>query len=121
MTTVRLPWLPKGYNPNGSQSNFYAKASAAKTYKRACAMECLAQGVKRLPGETAHVTVTFHPPTARKYDLDNALARCKQGLDAVAEAVGIDDADWLSMRLVRGDKIKGGAVVVEIEPELSKS
>ena len=111
---IELPWLPKGYNPNGSQANYRGKARAAKKYKQDCAWACMSQRVTRIYADSVDVTVTFHPPSLRRYDLDNALARCKQGLDAVAEAIGVDDDMWLSVRLVRGDKIKGGLIVVEV-------
>ena len=44
------------------------------------------------------------------------LKRMKHGLDAVAEAIGVDDADWRSMTLLRGEPSKNGGVIVEINP-----
>lgn len=111
---IRLPWPPAKSSPNGSQGDFRGKASAGKSYKRSCALECMAQGVRPMPAGSVSVEVTFHPPTARAYDLDNMLARCKRGLDAVAEAIRVDDADWQAVHLRRGAKTQGGAVVVHI-------
>jgi crossover junction endodeoxyribonuclease RusA len=117
MTTeylIRLPWPPTKSSPNGSQGDFYGKASAGKSYKKQCAVECMAQGVRPILAGSVSVEVTFHPPTARAYDLDNMLARCKRGLDAVAEAIRVDDADWQAVDLRRGEKVKGGAVLVHV-------
>jgi crossover junction endodeoxyribonuclease RusA len=114
--SIRLPWPPKKSSPNGSQGDYHGKASAGRAYKATCAKECWAQKVRRITAENVSVEVVFHPSTFRAYDLDNMLARAKRGLDAVAEAIGVDDADWTEMRLVRGQKVKGGALVVNITP-----
>lgn len=111
---IRLPWPPAKSSPNGSQGDYHGKAKAGAAYKLTCGQECMAQGVRRQTWDGADVSITFHPPTLRAYDLDNALAKCKRGLDAISEALGVDDADWLSMTLHRGDKVKGGCVMVDI-------
>ena len=115
---IPLPWPPAKSSPNGSQGDYRGKARAGRNYKADCGWICKAQAVQPFgPGVGGvHVEVTFHPPTARAYDLDNALARCKRGLDAVAEAIGVDDRDWLSVHLARGEKVKGGAVMVRVRP-----
>lgn len=118
MVTIRLPWPPKETSPNASrQGNWRAKAKAAKTYKTTCAWECRAQKVLKMLSESVTVSITFHAPDNHsmiQYDLDNALLRAKQGLDAVAEAIGIDDCHWDELRLIRGSKVSGGCIVVEI-------
>jgi|TARA_R100000455_G_C6261268_1_gene116622 crossover junction endodeoxyribonuclease RusA len=113
---IRLPWPPTKTSKNGSQGDFRGKAKAAKGYKTDCGKECMAQHVRRMGVEAVDVDVTFHPPSLRAYDLDNMLARCKQGLDAVAEAIGVDDAKWQSMALRRGSKVKNGCVLVHVKP-----
>ena len=112
---IRLPWPPSGTSPNKSrQGDWRGKASAAKTYKQQCAWVCLSQHVKPITAESVCVDVTFHPPRAGRFDLDNMLSRSKQGLDAVAEAIGVDDGLWQEMRLVRGGKVSGGCVLVHV-------
>ena len=113
---IRLPWPPAGTSPNGAHGHWAAKSNAARSYKATCGWECKAQGVRPIGSDAVSVEVTFHPPRNGRFDLDNALARCKQGLDAVAEAIGVDDADWREMRLKRGDKVKGGCVLVHVRP-----
>lgn len=113
MTTVRLPWPSRRSSPNASgQGAWRAKAAAARSYKATCAWECKVQQVVWINAPEVDVTVTFCPPSARRYDLDNALASVKQGCDAFAEAIGVDDGNWRSMTLERGKPVKGGAVIV---------
>lgn len=116
---VRLPWPPAKSSPNGPQRDFRGKASAGKKYKETCVKECWAQRVRKMDAETASAVVTFFPPRNGRYDLDNALAKAKRGLDAVSEAVGIDDAQWQEITLKRGDKVKGGCVLVELRGVVS--
>ncbi|WEL99672.1 MULTISPECIES: hypothetical protein [Delftia] len=61
-----------------------------------------------------HLALTFHAPTRRAYDLDNALARMKAGLDGLADVLGVDDKHW-SLSITRGET-PGGRVVVEVSP-----
>jgi hypothetical protein len=42
------------------------------------------------------------------------LGRAKQGLDAFAEAIGVDDSKWQEMTLRRGVKGGAGSIVVEV-------
>lgn len=119
--SICLPWPPAKSSPNGPQRDYQGKASAGRQYKADCIKHCWAQKVRRVDGFSAKVEVVFHPPTYSRYDLDNTLSRAKRGLDAVAEAIGIDDADWTEMRLVRGQKVKGGALVVNVTPAENRS
>ena len=110
---IGLPWPPARLNPNASkQGSWRAKSKAASSYKNACLWEIKSQGVEHMRSGRVDVTVTFCPPSMRRYDLDNMLSRCKQGLDAVAEAIGVDDGRWDSMTLRRGEKLKGGRVIL---------
>ena len=114
---IKLPWPPAKTSPNARrQGDWRKKASAAKGYKTACAWECKARNIRPMVCDAVDVEITFCPPSLRRYDLDNMLARCKQGLDAVSEAIVVDDAQWRSMVLLRGDKTPGGCVLVHIKP-----
>jgi len=114
---IRLPWPPAKTSPNASkQGDWRAKSGAAKAYKQTCAWECRIRQVRPVQADAVDVEITFCPPSLRRYDLDNLLARAKQGLDAVAEAIGVDDGDWRSVRLVRGEKAKNGCVMVHVNP-----
>ena len=112
---VVLPWPPTALSANGSQGDYHGKARAGRAYKADCAALCRekGRGLRRL-SSVANVSLTFCPPSGRRYDLDNMLKRMKHGLDAVAEAIGVDDAEWRSMTLLRGEPCKAGGVIVEI-------
>lgn len=114
MTRIILPWPPSKTSANGSQADYRGKARAAKGYKAACASECWAQKVRKIYASgDIPVTITYHPPTAGRIDWDNISNRAKQGFDAVAEAVGVDDSRWWPVILRRGGKTPKGAVVIE--------
>lgn len=61
------------------------------------------------------LVITFYPPDNRKRDLDGMLSSFKQGIDAIADEIGIDDSHF-SLVITKGEPIKGGAVEVEIQP-----
>ena len=108
---VRLPWPPTGLSPNAR--NHWAKtAKLKKAYREACAWSAMQQGAKPIHADKLHLTLTFYPPTRRAYDLDNALARCKAGLDGLADALKVDDKHW-TLTIKKGESV-GGFVQVEI-------
>lgn len=65
-----------------------------------------------MQAEKLHLSLTFYAPTRRAYDLDNALARMKSGLDGLADLLGVDDKHW-SLSIQRGDAL-AGCVLVEV-------
>ena len=112
---IILPWPPAATSPNAKgQGKWRAKSEAAKSYKRTCWAICLEKKVRPVDALAVDATITFCPPSGRRYDLDNALASCKQGLDAIAEAIGVDDSKWRSITLERGERCKNGGVIVHI-------
>lgn len=59
------------------------------------------------------VSIQLHPPTLRKYDVDNFN---KGVLDVLTHAnIWTDDALVHDLRIVKKEKYKGGAVIVYIE------
>ncbi|MBO9679547.1 MAG: hypothetical protein J7556_14995 [Acidovorax sp.] len=72
----------------------------------------MAQGVRRVQAERLHLSLTFYPPTRRAFDLDNALARMKSGLDGLSDVLGVDDRHW-ELKIKRAEEI-GGMVKVEV-------
>lgn len=111
MASVELPWPPSALSPNASTGKRIAKNKAAQQYKTAC--WSLARG-KGLSRNCAHPVVTFHPPDGRRRDVDNMMAAFKSGLDGVALALGIDDRQWTGWTIRKGEKVKGGKVVLEL-------
>ena len=109
---LTLPWPPAGLSPNAR--NHWAKtAKLKKQYREACAWTAASQGAYPLPPDTKlHLTLTFVPPTRRQYDLDNALARMKAGLDGLADVLRVDDKHW-TLTIQKGEGV-GGFVRVEV-------
>lgn len=108
---ITLPWPPTALSPNAR--NHWATASKAKkAYRADCAWQATAQGASKLDAKSLHLTLTFYPPTRRAYDLDNALARMKAGLDGLADVLGVDDSLW-SLTIAKSDQV-GGYVQVEV-------
>jgi crossover junction endodeoxyribonuclease RusA len=111
---LTLPWPPKELSPN-ARTHWAALARAKAQYRQACAWTAKAQGARRIAADKLHLSLVFFAPTRRAYDLDNALARMKSGLDGLADVLGVDDKSWgLSIR--RSSEI-GGYVKVEVSAQ----
>ncbi len=113
MTRVDLPWPPSKLSPN-ARLHWKAKHRYRHAYRHTCSWACVEQKVRKIEAEAVTATITFCPPDNRRRDQDNMLASIKAGIDAIAEAIGVDDSRW-SLALRRGDPVKGGIVCVEIE------
>ena len=109
--TLTLPWPPKELSPN-ARLHWRAVAKAKKAYRAACGWTAKEQGARRIEAGKLHLTLTFVPPNRRAFDLDNALARMKSGLDGLADVLGVDDKHW-SLSIARAEEI-GGFVRVEV-------
>ena len=111
MIVLTLPWPPKELSPNARQ-HWSKLAKVKKAYRAACGWTAKEQGAARIEAGKLHLALTFFPPTRRAYDLDNALARMKSGLDGLADVLGVDDKHW-SLSIARADEI-GGFVRIEV-------
>lgn len=108
---VTLPWPPKELSPN-ARVHWASLAKAKKLYRGACAWQATAQGIKKANAGALHLTLTFHAPSRRAYDLDNAIARMKSGLDGLADVLRVDDSKW-TLTIRKAEEI-GGFVRVEV-------
>lgn len=110
--TITLPWPPKELSPN-ARVHWAVLSKAKNKYRALCAWHAKQQGMKPV-GEVGalHLTLTFHAPTKRAYDLDNALARMKSGLDGLSDVLWVDDSKW-SLTIQKADTV-GGFVTVEV-------
>lgn len=112
--SVKLPWPNRLLHPN-ARPHWAAKARATKAARStawAITLEAL-KGVK-LDWRAAKLHWVFHPKTAHAVDDDGAESSCKSYRDGIADALGIDDANFKATREI-GPPIKGGAVIVQIE------
>lgn len=115
MAIVELPWPPRILWPN-SRPHHMALYRARKAYKSRCATHCLIIPRQAFIGaDRLSAYITFRIPDARRRDMDNMLAAIKAGIDAASDHVGVDDSRW-TLTLAIGQPIKGGAVVIELEP-----
>jgi len=85
---------------------------AEKSLPRGLFWQAMEQGARPMQAAKLHLTLTFYPPTRRAYDLDNALARIKAGLDGLADVLKVDDKHW-TLTIRKGETV-GGFVEVEI-------
>lgn len=111
MTEIVLPWPPKELSPN-ARTHWARLAKVKKAYREACYWQAIEQGARPIKANGLHLTLTFVPPSRREYDLDNALARMKSGLDGLADVLGVDDKHW-SLTIQKGEGI-GGMVKVQV-------
>lgn len=112
MIDLILPWPPTELSPNG-RLHWRQLAEAKAAYKHACKVQAKEQGLKPVVADKLLVTLVFYPPTRRKFDLDNLLARMKAGLDALSDVLMVDDYKW-AILIDRADQI-GGMVKVNIK------
>ena len=109
--TLTLPWPPTGLSPN-ARTHWAKLAKLKKQYRQAWAWTAKSQGAGPVTANRLHLSLTFVPPTRRAYDLDNALARCKSGLDGLADVLQVDDSHW-TLTIAKGEGV-GGFVRVEV-------
>lgn len=115
-------WPPKELSPNArSPGNWWNKSKAAKSYKSDCILTCRAARVSTMAavtsyGEGGHkpvLIIIFNPPDNRKRDLDGMLSSFKQGIDAIADEIGIDDSHF-SLVISKGEPVRHGQVEVTL-------
>lgn len=117
---VSFPWPPSCLSPNAKRRTHWRKYSGpTKDYREACAWTAKAAGWHLINDPAQHLAITFHPPDNRRRDLDGMLGAFKAGLDGIADAMNCDDSGW-SLSIRRGEKVKGGAVIVDIGAALAK-
>ena len=118
MLVLELPWPPS--------VNHYWRAMPVK-HQRGCCRVVLSRAGRayrervcaelathrRALGGRLHMKVTLHAPTRRAFDIDN---RMKGLLDALEHArVYCDDGQIDRIEIIRGEIIKGGRAIVELE------
>ncbi len=113
---LSLPWPDRNLSPN-ARCHWAVKAKAVKS-ARNCARVLTLQALKfRKPRWTAATLHwEFHPKTTNKVDGDNAESACKAFRDGIADALGMDDANFTTSKQF-GPPVKGGAVIVSIRGE----
>lgn len=112
MTTIRLMMPPAKLSPNGTR-NRMERHRLAQKYKSDCFHLARGAGVRPISAEGIKMTLTFHPATNRRRDLDNLIAAFKSGQDGLSLAFDVDDS-LFDVTHILGDVTPGGAVIVEV-------
>lgn len=112
---IELPWPSKALHPNFRSRHWGAKARAIRKYRNAAYLLTMTAGFKNIQHYPAlHLNITFHPPSAHRHDRDNLLASLKAGIDGIADATGVNDANYTTDVTI-GSVIKGGKVTVQLQ------
>lgn len=93
MMTLVMPWPSADLSPN-ARIHWAVLARAKKAYRETCGWQAKAQGARPIKADRLDVAFTFYPPSKRRIDLDNCIARMKSGIDGIADVVGVDDSKW---------------------------
>lgn len=116
--TIELDWPATALWPNRARRLHWAQKAAAASTARLLAKLTTLQLVRATRADVRQVqsvTITFHPPTRRKFDLDGAYAACKAYQDGIVnDALGLDDSAIDAVVLRRGPVRRQGAVVVTL-------
>lgn len=112
MIAFALPWPDKKLSPN-ARVHHMVKAKHTKGVRQmAHAITLQATAGKRFTGPLI-LDMTFHPPSRRRYDLDNRIASAKGAIDGISDAIGVDDSQF-ELRCRMGEPTNGGRVNVRI-------
>ena len=112
---ITLPWPNRNLFPNAVRRlHWSALAEHRKTARIVGRYLAIEAGARhRTFPERPEVLVTFNPPDRRKRDDDGCIGALKHYRDGIADAIGIDDANW-RVSYAMGDPTPKGAVIVEI-------
>ena len=109
---INYPYPSRTLSPNG-RAHWRKLADAKRSAKRAAyylTLEAIGTAKGIAP---VRLSVTFHPKTANTVDLDNVIAGFKAFQDGIAQALGVDDSQFVPVYKI-GAPVKGGRVTVEI-------
>ena len=122
MLTITLPYPASSLMPNRRLGKAWQASKDAKAKSFDDAYVLAFQAVNKHRGDwypltgDVPVTLTFCPPDGvrARADLDGLLSSQKHALDAIATALTINDRSFHPVTLKRGEKVKNGAVIVQI-------
>lgn len=117
MLRIELPYPPSDLRPNKSRTRYWRKnAETARSFKALCRVELRAQGVGKIDADKLHISLTYCPKDRARRDLDADLSASKALIDALSDALGVDDQHF-SYSLFRGEVVEGGIVRIIITEE----
>ena len=110
---IVMPWFEKVLNPN-TATHWAAKSMARKRQRNAAYLITKQKRIKVSKDGLVYLDIQFNEPDARKRDIDNMLASCKSMLDGIADALEVNDHNFI-ITMRRGDKVKGGLILIRIK------
>lgn len=111
---ISLPWPDKTLSPNARVH--WARKSRAVKDARVAAMWAVRAVITEPPSWAGvAVSMLFCPPDKRRRDRDNMIASMKSATDGIADAIGIDDSQFVCTYAV-GAPVRGGSVLVTLSP-----
>jgi Holliday junction resolvase RusA-like endonuclease len=120
MIRITLPFPSPSLMPNRASGKHWTATREAKNHAFTEALLLTGDAVRRHTGAwhplvgQVPLKITFSMPDRRGRDLDNLLAASKHSIDGIATALTINDRQFSPITIVRGEVIKGGAVLVEV-------
>ena len=114
-----VPWPSRDLHPNARQNHWGKRARATKAARMEAFVLAKKAGfhLAKLPAGRLHLWIDFYPPDRRRRDDDGLLASIKPHRDGIADAMGIDDARFVSHPWIKDEIRKGGEVRIRITPE----
>lgn len=113
MSEITLPWPARELSPN-ARCHWAVKAKAVKAARQAAGWATKAAGVKVEGDGAIYLHITFHPPSKRRHDIDNCVARLKGAIDGIADGLGVDDSRF-RLGVEIGEVVSGGKVLVSVK------
>lgn len=120
MIKITLPFPAAQLMPNRANGKHWTTTRKAKDDAFTMALLLTGEAVRSHTGAWHPLTgqvplrLTFAMPDKRGRDLDNLLAASKHSIDGIATALTINDKAFSPITIVRGDVVKGGALLVEV-------
>ena len=112
---ILLPWPGPKLSPNARQ-HWQVHYRAKKAYLQRCRLLVLATRPRRVPKDVPLlVHLQFAPPSRRRHDADNLVARMKAGLDGLAQALQVDDHRFRLAAPCIVEPVREGHVRVRVE------
>ena len=97
--TLSLPWPHKDLSPNARvhwrPRAKVIKAARTEAYALMFAGMTLRERGRLYLREKLRVSFTFHPKDKRRRDVDNLISSTKAHRDGIADALGIDDSNFI--------------------------
>lgn len=120
MIRITLPFPAPSLMPNRASGKHWTATREAKNDAFTAALLLTGEAVRNHHGEwfplvgQVPLKITFAMPDKRGRDLDNLLAALKHSIDGIATALTLNDKMFSPITIIRGDVVKGGAVLVEV-------